>query len=57
MAEAIVGFFGNRDDRTGMVENARQRAARFQAEPIMRQFLVDLGLEYPEQAHAEVTVA
>jgi len=57
MAEAIVGFFGNRDGRTGMVENARQRAARFQAEPIMRQFLVDLGLEYPEQAHAEVTVA
>ncbi|AFP30548.1 glycosyltransferase [Marinobacter sp. BSs20148] len=57
MAEAIVDFFSASTDRNVMAENARKRAARFQAEPIMRKFLEDLGLDYPEQVHAEVTVA
>ncbi|MCL1478937.1 glycosyltransferase [Marinobacter sp. M3C] len=57
MAEAVVDFFSASTDRNVMAENARKRAARFQAEPIMRKFLEDLGLDYPEQVHAEVTVA
>ena len=57
MAEAVVDFFSGSTDRNVMAENARKRAARFQAEPIMRKFLEDLGLDYPEQVHAEVTVA
>ncbi len=57
MAEAVVRFFSDPTDRNVMAENARNRAARFQAEPIMRQFLSDLGLDYPEQVRAEVTVA
>jgi len=57
MAEAVVDFFSGSTNRNVMAENARKRAARFQAEPIMRKFLEDLGLDYPEQVHAEVTVA
>ena len=57
MAEAVVRFFSDRDGRTVMRENARKRAARFQAEPIMQQFLADLGLDYPEQVNTQVTVA
>ncbi|TGN39515.1 glycosyltransferase [Marinobacter confluentis] len=57
MAEAIVRHFQDPAARKTMADNARKRAARFQAEPIMRQFLADLGLDYPEQLRAEVTVA
>ena len=57
MAEAVVSFFSQRQNRQQMVENARKRAAGFQAEPIMRQFLSDMGLEYPQQIRSEVTVA
>jgi len=57
MAEAVVRFFSDPTARNVMEQNARNRAARFQAEPIMRQFLADLGLDYPEQVSAEVTVA
>ncbi|WP_341581908.1 glycosyltransferase [Marinobacter metalliresistant] len=57
MAEAIAGFFSKPESHSGLAGNARKRAARFQAEPIMRQFLADLGLEYPEQAYTEATVA
>lgn len=57
MAEAITAFFSDPASRGVMAENARKRAARFQAEPIMRQFVSDLGLDYPEPARAEVTVA
>ncbi|HEV8078494.1 MAG TPA: glycosyltransferase, partial [Marinobacter sp.] len=57
MAEAVVDFFSGTADRRVMEENARKRAAQFQAEPIMRQFLADLGLDYPEQVCTEVTVA
>jgi glycosyltransferase involved in cell wall biosynthesis len=56
MAEAVVRFFSQNDRKT-MKEQARKRAARFQAEPIMRQFVADLGLDYPETARAQVTVA
>jgi glycosyltransferase involved in cell wall biosynthesis len=58
MAEAIVSFFNNTPGRKVMAANARKRAARFQAEPIMQQFLSDLGLDHPEQVSPEVvTVA
>jgi len=57
MAEAVVHFFSDPTARKVMAENARNRAAQFQAEPIMRQFLTNLGLDYPEQVSAEVTVA
>lgn len=57
MAEAVVDFFSGATDCSVMEENARKRAAQFQAEPIMRQFLTDLGLDYPEQVCTEVTVA
>ena len=57
MAKAVVDFFSGANERRVMEENARKRAAQFQAEPIMRQFLTDLGLDYPEQVCAEVTVA
>lgn len=57
MVKVISDFFSDAEVRAGMAENARKRAAGFQAEPIMRQFLSDLGLEYPEPAFAQVTVA
>ncbi len=57
MAEAIADFFGDPDRRSAMAENARKRATSFQAEPIMRQFVSDLGLDYPQRVHVEATVA
>ncbi|GAA3954244.1 glycosyltransferase [Allohahella marinimesophila] len=57
MVDAVVRFFSEPSGRSAMAEQARKRAARYQAEPIMRQFLTDLGLEYPDQAYVEVTVA
>lgn len=57
MARAVVRFFSDRKGQGLMRENARKRAARFQAEPIMQQFVADLGLDYPEPINARVTVA
>ena len=57
MASAITDFFAEHSDRSMLAKNARQRASEYQAEPIMRQFLTDMGLDYPEQTHTEVTVA
>jgi hypothetical protein len=37
------------DERVFLIEH--------QAEPIMRQFVSDLGLDYPEQVYVEATVA
>jgi glycosyltransferase involved in cell wall biosynthesis len=57
MAAAISQFFSDPSGRNIMAAHARKRSASFQAEPIMRQFLADLGLDYPEQAIYEMTVA
>jgi hypothetical protein len=40
-----------------MQKNALQRASEYQAEPIMQQFLQDMGLELPIMYNNQRTVA
>ncbi|WP_340680318.1 glycosyltransferase [Paraglaciecola sp.] len=47
MAARIVTFFNEPAKQDKMRQKARQRAAQYQAEPIMQQFLADLGLNAP----------
>ncbi len=60
MAQAINRFFNNNELRQTLRKNAISRAAEYQAVPIMRQFMLDMGLELPanylEQQHLK-TVA
>ncbi|HXH65243.1 MAG TPA: glycosyltransferase, partial [Mariprofundaceae bacterium] len=44
MGERITGFFADDAARQAMRERAMRRSQDYQAEPIMQQFLVDLGL-------------
>lgn len=44
MSSRIIEFFADRSQRQAMRENAFSRSLAYQAEPIMQQFLVDLGL-------------
>ncbi len=44
MSARITGFFEAGENRSAMQENAMQRSRAYQAEPIMHQFLSDMGL-------------
>ena len=57
MADSIVAFFSQPAKQESMRQKARQRAAEYQAEPIMQQFLADLGLETPPVYNQQKTVA
>lgn len=58
MSEQIVRFFSSGSHRRTMQANAVSRSHDFQAEPIMQQFLVDLGLAgAPVCVAAESSVA
>ncbi len=44
MSKRIIEFFGHTSERTSMQQNAMLRSQAYQAEPIMKQFLSDMGL-------------
>jgi glycosyltransferase involved in cell wall biosynthesis len=48
MAKSITAFFTNKNKQETMRRSACQRASEYQAEPIMSQFLTDLGLDVPK---------
>lgn len=45
MSEHIIAYFSSETKRAGMVQKALRRAEDYQAEPIMRQFINDMGLD------------
>ncbi|XPF95425.1 glycosyltransferase [Colwellia sp. RE-S-Sl-9] len=47
MANKVVEFYSNNTQRNVMKNNALIRASEYQAEPIMHQFMCDLGLDIP----------
>lgn len=47
MASKVVEFFTNKTQQQLMKNNALIRASEYQAEPIMHQFMCDLGLDIP----------
>jgi len=57
MADKIVAFFANPTTQQQMRQKARERANEYQAEPIMQQFLTDLGLDCPVIYNQQRTVA
>lgn len=57
MANAIVAYFSDTSIREKMRSQAITRAAEYQAEPIMQQFLTDMGLELPLMYNNQRTVA
>lgn len=57
MAQQVVAHFSNRDGQAAMRREAHLRVADYQAEPIMRRFLGDMGLAYPELADAQRSAA
>jgi glycosyltransferase involved in cell wall biosynthesis len=57
MAEQIVRHFEQRDHHAAMRREAQARVADYQAEPIMRRFLGDLGLPFPDTALARSVAA
>jgi len=56
MAESIIAFFSSDTDREQMKRNAMARSAEFQAEPIMNQFMRDLGLADIDGGPDDMTV-
>jgi glycosyltransferase involved in cell wall biosynthesis len=57
MSDKIVEYFSNINLQEKMKQNALQRAAEYQAEPIMQQFLHDMGLSLPLMYNNKKTVA
>ena len=57
MGSCIVEFFTNKAKQDNMRQQAIARAAEYQAEPIMQQFLTDMGLELPVMYNNQRTVA
>ncbi|WP_158966751.1 glycosyltransferase [Paraglaciecola sp. L3A3] len=57
MSEQIVSFFQNETIGSTMRQKACLRAAEYQAEPIMQQFLTDMGLTVPHLYNNQRTVA
>jgi len=50
MATLIADYFSRGGIHAGMKRQAEARAACYRPEPIMRQFLKDMGLDYAEYA-------
>jgi glycosyltransferase involved in cell wall biosynthesis len=57
MSDKIIEYFSNPNIQHNMQQKALQRAAEYQAEPIMQQFLQDMGLELPIMYNNQRTVA
>lgn len=57
MSEQIVEYFSRANNQENMRQKALLRAAEYQAEPIMEQFLHDMGLELPTMYNNQRTVA
>ena len=57
MSSKIIEYFLHSDIQRNMQKNALQRASEYQAEPIMQQFLQDMGLELPIMYNNQRTVA
>jgi glycosyltransferase involved in cell wall biosynthesis len=57
MSSKIIEYFLHPDMQHNMQQKALQRASEYQAEPIMQQFLQDMGLELPIMYNNQRTVA
>ena len=57
MAAAIVRHFEHRDAHTAMRREALRRVADYQAEPIMRAFLANMGLHLPDAPQVQRSAA
>jgi glycosyltransferase involved in cell wall biosynthesis len=57
MSSKIIEYFLHPDIQHNMQQKALQRASEYQAEPIMQQFLQDMGLELPIMYNNQRTVA
>ena len=57
MSDKIVEYFSSPNTQQNMQQKALQRAAEYQAEPIMQQFLQDMGLQLPIMYNNQRTVA
>lgn len=58
MAQRVIEHFKkSRADRQAMGEQARLRATHYHPEPIMKQFLTDMGLPYPDPEQPQRSVA
>jgi glycosyltransferase involved in cell wall biosynthesis len=57
MSDQIVEHFSSATNRKRFSHNATRRAAEYQAEPIMSQFMVDMGLAEPQVSIGQRIVA
>jgi glycosyltransferase involved in cell wall biosynthesis len=57
MSDSIIKFYSSDVNRSAMKTHAIQRAAEYQAEPIMQQFLFNMELETPALYNNQRTVA
>lgn len=57
MSESIIEFYTGDVNHSAMKSNAMQRASEYQAEPIMQQFLYNMGLDTPALYNNQRTVA
>ena len=57
MSDAIVDFYDHSFNQSAMKQHALQRAAQYQAEPIMEEFLFNMGLDTPAFYNNQRTVA
>ena len=57
MSSKIIEYFLHPDIQHNMQQKSLQRASEYQAEPIMQQFLQDMGLELPIMYNNQRTVA
>jgi glycosyltransferase involved in cell wall biosynthesis len=57
MSDKIVEYFSEVNIQENMQQKALQRSAEYQAEPIMQQFLHDMGLQLPFMYNKQRTVA
>ncbi|WJG09611.1 glycosyltransferase [Aliiglaciecola sp. LCG003] len=57
MSTKIIEFFEQPKTAESMGHRAMQRAAEYKAEPIMRQFMTDMGLDIPHHYGLQKTVA
>jgi glycosyltransferase involved in cell wall biosynthesis len=57
MSDKIIEYFSSQKIQVNMQQKALQRAAEYQAEPIMQKFLHDMGLQLPIMYNNQRTVA
>jgi hypothetical protein len=57
MSQTIIAHYQDNNNQREMSQKAIARAAEYQAEPIMHQFLTDMGLPVSEQYKSQRSVA